>query len=211
MTRLRRSKGSPPAAMRDRRVPGVERTSEPRIGRSLRRHERMFTRVVRQEVKRGAGPTIPCACPWRNRFPIPADPAPHLHRRARARFLAAPCPCRAPLSYAFTIRRPSGAVGQSPLPGGLCVRTPLLSALVIAVLAAAGCATESAEERTSDDVAREFVEGLDESLIWFNIRAETPESLHELGGPCDSSSDDYAVLENVLALLRNVGLRGQGS
>jgi hypothetical protein len=95
-------------------------------------------------------------------------------------------------------------VGQSPLPGGLCVRTPLLSALVIAVLAAAGCATESAEERTSDDVAREFVEGLDESLIWFNIRAETPESLHELGGPCDSSSDDYAVLENVLALLRNV-------
>lgn len=97
------------------------------------------------------------------------------------------------------------------MPGGLCVRTPLLSALVIAVLAAAGCATESAEERTSDDVAREFVEGLDESLIWFNIRAETPESLHELGGPCDSSSDDYAVLENVLALLRNVGLRGQGS
>jgi hypothetical protein len=78
------------------------------------------------------------------------------------------------------------------------MRTPLLSALVIAVLAAAGCATESAEERTSDDVAREFVEGLDESLIWFNIRAETPESLHELGGPCDSSSDDYAVLENVL-------------
>ena len=76
----------------------------------------------------------------------------------------------------------------------------LLIVLTVIAVAVGGCAGEAAEEeRTPDDVATEFVDGLDESNIFFNIRADSaPESLYGAFGPCSSLSDAYDLLDAAL-------------
>lgn len=62
---------------------------------------------------------------------------------------------------------------------------------------------ESEEERSHEDVAIEFFEGLDESQIFFRITSESgaPESLSRPFGPCEHDpfgDDPRALLEEAL-------------
>jgi hypothetical protein len=75
------------------------------------------------------------------------------------------------------------------------VRTALVAAIAVAVGFAAGCTTDTEEERTWSDARAEFIDGLDRLVV----QAGVSDSLHEVGGPCNSLSDDYQVLQKVLS------------
>ena len=79
-------------------------------------------------------------------------------------------------------------------------RAAVLIGVVTIALGLAGCGASAEEERTADDVAREFVDGLSSSQIFFTIQADSgaPETLWRPGAPCDPYSEQHQVLEDVL-------------